>query len=102
MAGLPFGALLLVILSGRYRCENAESGSDRVRRARHSVKSLQMAPLSWRHYPVVRAVVPEVPDLVCAHGRDGARTWPVHLIPAVSGAGSKSMARNWISAAALT
>src|SRR5215467_1575794 len=37
-----------------------------------------MAPLSWRHYSVVRAVVPEVPDLVCAHGRDGARTWPVH------------------------
>jgi hypothetical protein len=53
----------------------SESGSDRVRRARHRVESVQMASLSWRHYSLVRAVVPPVPDLICAHGRDGARTW---------------------------
>src|SRR6516162_8459523 len=51
------------------------SGSDSVRRARHRVESLQMASLSWRYHSLVRAVVPEVSDLLCAHGRDGARAW---------------------------
>ncbi len=37
-----------------------------------------MASLSWRHYPLVRALVLEVPNLVCPHGRDGAGAWPVH------------------------
>jgi hypothetical protein len=50
------------------------SGSDRVSRARHRVESLQMALLSWRYHSLVCAVVPEVSDLICAHGRDGART----------------------------
>src|SRR5262247_1902435 len=56
----------------------SESGSDRVRRARHRVEPLQMAPLSWRYHSLVRAVVPEVSSLLCAHGRDGARTWSAH------------------------
>ena len=54
------------------------SGSDRVRRARHRDESFQMAPLSWRYHSLVRAVVPEVSDLICAYGLDGARTWPAH------------------------
>src|SRR5215470_9527492 len=53
----------------------SESGSDRVRRARHRVESLQMASLSRRRHSLVRPVVPEVSDLICPHGRDGARTW---------------------------
>src|SRR6516165_6717187 len=56
----------------------SESESDRVRRVRHPVESLQMASLSWRCHSLVRAVVPEVSDLLCAHGRDGARTWSAH------------------------
>jgi hypothetical protein len=44
-----------------------------VRRARHRVESLQMASLSWRYHSLVCAVVPEVSDFLCAHGRDGAR-----------------------------
>jgi hypothetical protein len=31
-----------------------------VRRARHRFESVQVAPLSWRHHPMVCAVVPEV------------------------------------------
>src|SRR5215831_7498294 len=54
------------------------SGSDRVRRARHRVESLQMASLSWRYHSLVRAVVPEVSDLIGAHGRDGSRTWSAY------------------------
>ena len=54
------------------------SGSGRVRRARHRVESFQMASLSWRYYSLVRSVVPEVSDFLCAHGRDGARTWSAH------------------------
>src|SRR5215470_11372282 len=54
------------------------SGSDKVRRARHGVESLQMASLPRRYHSLVRAVVPTVPDLLCAHGRDGARTWSAH------------------------
>ncbi len=34
--------------------------------------------LSWRHYSLVRPVVPGIPHLVCAHGLDGDRTGPVH------------------------
>jgi hypothetical protein len=56
------------------------SGSDRVRRARNRVESFQMASLSWRYHSLVRAVVPEVSDLLCAHGRDGAGTWSAHLL----------------------
>src|SRR5215472_14527367 len=56
----------------------SESGSDRVRRARHHVDSFQMASLSWRYHSLVRAVVPEVSDLICAHGRNGTRTWSAH------------------------
>ena len=47
---------------------NWASESDRVRRADYCVESLPMASLSWRHHPLVRAVVLEVPDLVCPHG----------------------------------
>jgi hypothetical protein len=54
------------------------SGSDRVRRARHRDESFQMASLSWRYHSLVRAVVPEVSDLICAYGRDGAGTWSAH------------------------
>ena len=54
------------------------SGSGRVRRARHRVESFQVASLSWRYYSLVRSVVPEVSDFLCAHGRDGARTWSAH------------------------
>ena len=49
-----------------------------MRRARHRDESFQMASLSWRYHSLVRAVVPEVSDLICAYGRDGARTWPAH------------------------
>jgi hypothetical protein len=41
-------------------------GSDKVSRACNRVQSLQMASLSWGHHPLVCAVVPEIPDLVCA------------------------------------
>ena len=51
----------------------SERGSDRVRRAPDRVESFQMAPLSWLHHSLVRAVVSEVSDLICAYGRDGAR-----------------------------
>src|SRR5215472_14035575 len=44
------------------------SGSGRVRRAHHRVQSLQVASLSWRYHSLVRAVVPEVSDLL--------PTWP--------------------------
>jgi hypothetical protein len=37
-----------------------------VRRVRHRAKSLQMASLSWRYHSLVRAVVPEVSQLICA------------------------------------
>jgi predicted amidohydrolase len=47
--------------------KKAESGSDKVRRAHHRIESLQVAPLSWRDYSLVRTVVPEVSDLICAH-----------------------------------
>jgi hypothetical protein len=67
--GPPHGARQWVSL------RKSGSPSDRVRRAHHRVQSLQMASLSWRYYSLVRAVVPEVSDLLCAHGRDGARTW---------------------------
>jgi hypothetical protein len=50
-----------------YRCEKWPSGFDRLKRARDRVESLQMASLSWRHDPLVRAVVPAVPDLVCTY-----------------------------------
>jgi hypothetical protein len=56
----------------------SESRSDRVRRARDRIESFQMASLSRRYHPLVRAVVPEVSDLICAYGRDGARTWSTH------------------------
>src|SRR5262249_26266058 len=56
------------------------AGSGRVRRARDRVESLQMAPLSWRYYSLVRAMVPEVSDFLCAHGRDGTRTWSAHSL----------------------
>ena len=46
---------------------NWASESDKVRRADYCVESLPMASLSWRHHPLVRAVVLEVPDLVCPH-----------------------------------
>ena len=49
-----------------------------MRRALHPVESLQMASLFWRYHSLVRAVVLEISDLICAHGRDGARTWSVH------------------------
>jgi hypothetical protein len=54
------------------------SGSDRVRRVHHRDESLQMASLPWRCHSLVCAVVLEVSDLICAHGRDGARTWSAH------------------------
>ena len=47
-------------------------GSDRVRRARHLVESLQMASL--RSHCLVCALVPEVPDLVCAPRRSQPHT----------------------------
>src|SRR6516165_5540830 len=56
------------------------SGSDSVRRARHRVESLPMASLPWRYHSLVCAVVPEVSDLIGAHGRDGARTWSAHAL----------------------
>jgi len=48
-----------------------------VRRAITAISS------KWRRYPgdiflLGCAAVPEVSDLVCAHGRDGARTWSPH------------------------
>ena len=42
-----------------------------MRRARNRVEPFQMASLSWRYHSLVRAVVPEVSDLLRAHGRDG-------------------------------
>src|SRR5262249_58313382 len=54
------------------------SASGRLRRAYHCVESLQMASLSWRYHSLVCAVVPEISDLICAHGRDGARTRSAH------------------------
>src|SRR5215471_10035520 len=60
----------------------AKSGSvsDRVRRARLRFESLQMASLSWRYHTLVRTVVPAVSDLICAHGRNGTRTWSAHQL----------------------
>ena len=49
-----------------------------MRRARHRVESLQMAPISWRDHSLVRALVPEVSDLICSQGRDGTGRWSVH------------------------
>src|SRR5215469_11744891 len=62
----------------RYRCKIGRRNLIGLRRADYCVGSLQMASLSWRHHPLVRAVVLEVPDLVCPHGGDGAGAWPVH------------------------
>jgi uncharacterized protein (TIGR02246 family) len=53
---------------GEVSLRNWASESDRVRRTDYSIESLQMASLSWRHHPLVRAVVLEVPDLVYPHG----------------------------------
>jgi hypothetical protein len=89
-----------------YRCEKrikrSRSRFDSVRRARYRVKPLQMASLSWRHHSLVRAVVPQVPDLICAYGRDGARTRSAHPLQLHLALGSKSTGRNWTSAAVLT
>src|SRR5215472_18529196 len=62
-----------------YRCEK-RIRIDRVRCARHRVGSFQMASLPWRYHSLVRAVVPKVSDLICAYGRDGARTWSAHSL----------------------
>jgi hypothetical protein len=55
-------------------CENRWSAAGRVNVADHSLKSVQMAPLSGRHYPVVRALVPAISDLIRADNGDGSRT----------------------------
>jgi hypothetical protein len=57
----------------RFHCEIMWPEAGRVNVADRSLKSVQMAPLSRRHHPVVRAVVPSISDLVRAYGRDGCR-----------------------------